>query len=181
MADHERIEPEPVGDHVDEPLAYEARLETSGRAIGTARRFIGKPHMPDRTVGGNYVRARQHRAGEVGDDDAVGPEIASLVEPEFVVEAQNEAVLVDRRAHPMDRAPRLVRRHQMLVTVLDPLDRPSQLQRRRAGQNVLGIKLAANAKAAADMPFVQVNPVERQPEHRRERLAVVMRHLGGAV
>ena len=31
------------------------------------------------------------------------------------------------------------------------------------------------------MPFVQVNPVERQPEHRRERLAVVMRHLGSAV
>src|SRR5438128_2441703 len=42
-------------------------------------------------------------------------------------------------------------------------------------------KLAANAEAAADMPFVQVNPVERQPEHRGERLAVVMRHLGSTI
>ena len=125
MADHERIEPEPVGDHVDEPLAYEARLEPSGRAISTARRFIGKPHMADRTVGGNYVRARQHCAGEVDDRDPVGPEVASLVEPELVVEAQNEAVLIDRRAHAMDRASGLVCRHQMLVTVLNPLDRPS--------------------------------------------------------
>ena len=29
--DHDWIEPEPVGDHVDEPLADKARLETSGR------------------------------------------------------------------------------------------------------------------------------------------------------
>ena len=137
--------------------------------------------MAHRTVGGNYIRTGQHRAGEVGDDDAVGPEVGSLVEPELVVETHNQPVLVDRRAHPMDRASRLVRRHEMLVTVLDPLDRAPEPHGRCAGQDVLGIKLAANAEAAPDMPFVQVNPVERQPEHRRERLAVVMRHLGGAV
>src|ERR1700730_10547739 len=154
MADHDRIEPEPVGDHVDEPLAYEARLETSRRAIGTARRLIGQAHMADRTVRGNYVRARQHCAGKIDDGDTVRAEVASLVEPELVVEAQNEAVLVDRRAHPMGRASRLVRRHQMLVTVLDSLDRPPEPQRRRTGQNVLGIELAANAEAAADMPIV---------------------------
>ncbi len=137
--------------------------------------------MADRAIGGSHVRAGQHRAGEVGDDNAVGPEIASLVEPELVIEAQNEAVLVDCRAHPMDRASRLVRRHQMLVTVFDPLDGAPEPQRRRAGQNVFRIKLATNAESAADMPFVEVNPVERQPEHRRERLAIVMRHLGSAV
>ena len=109
------------------------------------------------------------------------PEIGSLVKPELVVEAQNKAFLVDRRAHPMDRASRLVCRDQMLVTILDPLDWPSEPQRRRAGQDVFRIKLAPNAKAAADMPFVQMDPIERQTKHRRERLPVVMRHLGRAV
>src|SRR5215467_11567645 len=69
----------------------------------------------------------------------------------------------------------------MLVTILDPLDRPSKPQRRRAGQNIFGVKLAADPETATDMPFVQVNTVERQPEHRGERLAVVVRHLGSAV
>src|SRR5262249_45360347 len=106
---------------------------------------------------------------------------ASLVEPEFVVEAQNDAALVNGGAHSMDRASRLVGRDQMLVAVLDPLDRPTEPQRRRAGPNVFGIEFAANAEAAADLTFVQVNAMERQSEHRGERLAVVMWHLGSAV
>src|SRR5215471_20527153 len=181
MPDCNRIEPEPVGDDVDEPFAHEARLETSWRAISTARRLIRQAHVPDRPVGRNYEGAREHRASEVGDDDAVRPKVAPLVEPEFVVQAKDKAVLVHCGAYPMERAPRLVGRHQMLVAVLDPLDRPSEPQRRGANQNILGIQLAANAKPAADMPFVEMNPIERQTEHRRQRLAVVMRHLGRAI
>ena len=49
--DRDRVEPEPVGDRVDEPLAHKTRLETAGRAIGAARRLVGQPHMADRTVG----------------------------------------------------------------------------------------------------------------------------------
>jgi hypothetical protein len=51
----------------------------------------------------------------------------------------------------------------MLVTVLDPLDRASEPQRRRTAQNVFRIKLAANAKAAADMPFVCESASDRDP------------------
>src|SRR5262249_31389895 len=69
----------------------------------------------------------------------------------------------------------------MLITILDPLDRSSKPQRRRAGQNILRVKFAADPETATDMPLVQVNAVERQPEHRGERLPVVMRHLGSAV
>jgi hypothetical protein len=137
--------------------------------------------MADRTVCRNHIGTGQHRAGEVGHHGAMRPEITSLVEPEFVVEAENEPAIVHRGAYPMDRASRLVRRDQMLVTVLDPFDRPAEPQRRRAGQHIFGIKLAANAEPAADVPFVEVDPIERQPEHRRQRLAIVMRHLGGAI
>ena len=104
MPDHDRIEPEPVGDHVDEPLAHKARLETSRCAIGTARRLVGKPHVADERYAGIRYGPGSIAAGEVGDDNAVRTKIGSLVEPELVVEAQNEAVLIDRRAHAMDRA-----------------------------------------------------------------------------
>jgi hypothetical protein len=137
--------------------------------------------MPHRAIGRNNVRAGQHRGGEVGDGDPVSADITALVEPELVVETEDEAALVNRAAHAMDLAARLVGRHEMLVAVLDPLDRPAEAQGGGAGQDVLGIKLAADAKPAADMAFVQMDAAGRQPEHGFEGRAIVVRHLGRAV
>src|SRR5215467_8742720 len=47
MPDKDRIQTESVGDHVDEPLANETRLEPSRRPIRTAWRLVRKPHMTD--------------------------------------------------------------------------------------------------------------------------------------
>src|SRR5262249_24857610 len=107
----------------------------------------------------------------------MSPQITALIKPEFVVEPENEAALFARRTHTMDRASGLVCRHQMLVTILDPLHRSSDAHRRRAGQHIFRIQLAADSETAAHMPFMEMNALERHPKHCRKRLAVVMRHL----
>jgi hypothetical protein len=111
----------------------------------------------------------------------VGAQIGALVEPEFVVETEDETARIDRGAHPVQLTARLVGGDQMLPAVLDPFDRPFEAERRGAGEDVLGIKLAADAEAAADMALVRVNAFLRQAEHPGQRLPVVVRHLGGTV
>ena len=88
---------------------------------------------------------------------------------------------IDRGAHLVHLIARVVGGEQMLAAVLDPLDRPAQAARGEADENVLGIQLAPNAEPAADVPLEQLQRAGRQPEHRGDRIAVVVRHLGGAV
>src|SRR5262249_8487790 len=127
------------------------------------------------------VGPRQHRRGQIRYGDPVGADVTALVEPELVVETEDETPLVDGRAHPVQLAARLVRRDQVLIAVLDPFARPVERQRGRADQHIFRIELPADPEAAADMAFVQMDPVAREAEHLRQGLAVVMRHLGGAV
>ena len=86
--------------------------------------------------------------------DAVGADIGALVVEEFVLEAEDAPIA---RRPPTRSAMALLARmiggHQMLAPVLDPFDRPPEPQRGEADQHILGIKLAANAEAAADMPL----------------------------
>ena len=90
-------------------------------------------------------------------------------------------VTIDGGTDAMLLLARMVGGDQMLAAILDPLDRPLQAQRRRAHQNVLGIKLAADAEAAADMPLVQVNRRRGASKHAGNLIPIPMRHLGGAV
>ncbi len=69
----------------------------------------------------------------------------------------------------------------MLAPVLDPFHRAIEPQRGDADEHVLRIKFAADAEAAADMAFVEMDGGRRAAEHARERVAVPVRHLGGAV
>src|SRR5215470_18741362 len=96
-------------------------------------------------------------------------QIGALIEPELIVEAEDDAVLVDRGTHAVNRAPRLVRRDEMLIAVLDPLDRPAEAQCRGADEDVFRVKLAADAEAAAHVPFMQMDAPGRQTEHRLKR------------
>jgi hypothetical protein len=125
----------------------------------------------------NDVRPGQHGGGEIGDRHAVGAHIAALVGEDLVLEPEDEAARIDRRAQPVDLIARLVRRHQVLVAVLDPLHRALELQRGMAHEDVLGVELAAHAEAAADMALDEVHHVARPVEHARHLVAVVMRHL----
>ena len=76
---------------------------------------------------------------------------------------------------------RVVGRHQVLAPVLDPFDRPAEAHRGEADQHILGVELAADAEAAADIALLQHAPRRAAAEHAGERVAVAVRHLGGAV
>ena len=52
---------------------------------------------------------------------------------------------------------RMVGGDQMLAPVLDPFHRPAEPHRRDADQHVLRIEFAADAEAAADMAFEQMD------------------------
>jgi hypothetical protein len=47
----------------------------------------------------------------------------------------------------------MVHRRQMLAPVLQPADRAANMPRRERNQEILGIELAAGAKAAANIVF----------------------------
>ena len=70
---------------------------------------------------------------------------------------EDAALGVDRGADLVPLLARVIGGDQMLAPVLDPFHRPAEPQRGEADQHVLGIKLAANAEAAADMPFEQMH------------------------
>ena len=107
--------------------------------------------------------------------------IGALVEEELVLHAEDLSVLVDRGADAVPLLARVVGGDQMLAPVLDPFYRPAEFERRGTNKNILGIDLAAHAEAAADMALVKLHRVARAAEHAGKRVAVAVRHLGGAM
>ena len=177
----DRVEAELGGDRVHQPLAHECALEPARRAVGAAWRLVGQADMRACAIGRNAIRARQHRRGQIGDRGRMGAHVGALIVENLVVEREDAAVAVDRGAHVMLLLARMIGGNQMLAAILDPFDRPPQAQRRGAYQHVLRINLAADAEAAADMPFVEVNRRGRASKHPRDLVAVPVRHLGGAM
>ena len=127
------------------------------------------------------IGPRQHGSGEIGHRHRVGAHIGALIVKDLVVDRENAPVAIDRGAHAMLLLARMIGGDQMLAAILDPFDRPLQAQRGDADQHVLRIDLAANAEAAADMPFKKVHRRRTAAEHARDLVPVPMRHLGGAV
>ena len=111
----------------------------------------------------------------------MGAHIGALIVKEFAVDGEQAALRIDCGAYVKMLLPRVIGGEQMLAPVFDPLHRPSQPQRGEADENVLGVEFAAYAEAAADVAFVQMHRRGRAAEHARQRVAVPMRHLGGAV
>ena len=95
----------------------------------------------------------------------MGADIGALIGPELVVDAEDEALRIDRGADLVDLIARMVGREKVLAPVLDPLDRAPEAQRREARQDILGVELAANAEAAADVALVEMDALQRQTEH----------------
>ena len=111
----------------------------------------------------------------------MGAQIGALVVKEFVVDRQDMARAIDGGADMVALLARMVGGHQVLAPVLDPFDRAPEAKRCERDQHVLGIELAANAEAAADMPFVEMHRGWAAPEDAGEQVAGDVRYLGGAV
>ena len=168
-------------DRVHQPFAHERAFEPSRGAIGPARRLVGEADMTDRPIRRHPIRARQHRGGKIGHGGRMGADIAALVVEELVVKGENTALGVDRGANLMALLPRMIGGDQMLAPVLDPLHRAAEPQRGKADQHVLGIKLAANTEAAADMALEQMHAGGIASQHAGDVVAIPVRHLGGAM
>ena len=156
-ADLDAVDLQRVGDGVDQPFAHEGRLVAAGRAIGRGRRLVGEAEMADRAIRRHAIRAGQYARRHVYDACRVGAHIGALIVEITVVDGEDHAVAIDRGADVVQLLARMIGRDQMLAPVLDPFHRPVESHGGDADQYVLGIKLAADAEAAADMGFVNVN------------------------
>jgi hypothetical protein len=111
----------------------------------------------------------------------MGADVGALVEPELVIKPQDDAVGINRHPHMVALLTRMVRSHQVLAAVLDPFDRVTEPECGEADQEVLGVKLAANAEATAGVALFQHHSGGAATEETGERVAVAVRHLGGSV
>ena len=75
---------------------------------------------------------------------------------------------------------RVIRGHEVLGAILDPLDGALEALRREGDEDVLGVELAAHAEAAADVDLDEPDRVLLETEQRGDRAAVEVLHLGGA-
>ncbi len=130
-------------------------LVAAGRAVGRRRRLVGQAEMADRADRPGRGRARAACRRHLGDARAVGAHIGALVEKELVLQAEHAPFGIDRGADVVALLARMVGRHQCSRrSSIHLTGRPSR-SAASADQNILGIELAANAEAAADMALVQ--------------------------
>ncbi len=111
----------------------------------------------------------------------MGAHIGALVEVEYVLECQDLALGVECSAGVVALLARVIGSHQMLVSVLDPFDRPPQSHCGDADEKIFGVELAAHAKPAAGVAFLQHHGCCAAAKHARQRVAVAVRYLGRAV
>ena len=175
------VDTDAVRHRIQQPFPREGRFVASGRPVGARRRLVGQPDMGAGAVGRDQVRARQHRRREVDDGDAVAPHVGALVGKDLVVEPEDEAARIDGGADAVHLVARVVEREQVLAPVLDPLDRPAEPGRGDADQHVLRVELAPHTEPAADMALEELQIVAPEAQHGGDGVAVVVRHLGGAV
>ncbi len=175
-----RIEPELGRDAIDQPLADERALIPSGAAVGAGRRLVGEHAQRLALVVLHPVRPGQQRDRQLGDDHAVRADVGAEIGDEPVAQRDDRAVAAHADLDLVVLLPRVVGRHQVLATILDPLHRPAQAHRRPRHHEVLGIELAAHAEAAAHLELEEVDQVLRMAEQVGEHPPVEVRHLGHA-
>ena len=74
-----------------------------------------------------------------------------------VVDGKDAAFGVDRRADAMELLARVIGGDEMLAPVLDPFHRAAQPHGADADQDILRIKLAADAEASPDVRLVHMD------------------------
>src|SRR5205807_279724 len=96
-------------------------------------------------------------------------------------DTEDPAVAIDGGADAMQLLTRVVCGDEMLASILDPFDRPSQSQCCRAHQDVFRVELAANAKPTSDMAFVELDRGRRTAEHPGYLITVPVGDFGGSM
>src|SRR5258708_38464437 len=111
----------------------------------------------------------------------MGAHIGALRMEELVVDSQHAAMGIHRGTQQMALLARMIGGEEMLAPVLDPLHRPPEAQCGNGGKHVFRIELAADAKTAADMAFLEMDGFRFAAKHPRKIVARAMRHFCGAI
>jgi hypothetical protein len=138
--------------------------------------------MPAGTEVRDHIRAGEHRCGERCDGRPVGSDVGALVEGEGPLQRFDPAVgLADEGAKPVPLRAGVVRRQEVLLAVFDPLDGPTEPHRGEGDEHVFRIELASWPEPTADVGLTDDDALGRESDHRRDRVAVPERNLGGTV
>ena len=181
LAHRDGIELELGGDDVDDPLGQPEVLHPRVAAVRRDRRLVRR-HL--REVDADVppgVAAGRH----LGPDDAaerlVAGEGAAVVE-RLDVEAEHRPVGLDRDLDVVEPALVAVRVRGVLVGApLRPLDRPAELPRQQAEDDVVRVQADLVPEGAADVVGDEAELVERRPQRRRHPDRADARHLVVAV
>jgi hypothetical protein len=111
----------------------------------------------------------------------MGSDVAALVQPELIIDPENEAIVANRRSYPMDLVAGVIGGHQVFPAILDPFHRTLEGHRSGSNEDIFWVELAAYAEPATHVPFMQVHLILGKTEHRGDRIPVVVGQLGSAI
>ena len=177
-ADFGAIDLELVRRDVEQPFDDEHAMLPAGAAIGRDDRFVGEDRGKRAVVVGYDVRSEQRALAVDRHRQSVGIVGAGIVQ-EYVLDAEDAAVGVERDFGVMGLATLLRRSKKMLEPVLDPFDRPVEFHCRPRNHHLFGIEQHdLRPEAAADERRDHPHLPLAQAEHAGEPVAQENRRLG---
>ena len=82
-----------------------------------------------------------------------------MIVEEAIADGQDRTIASEGQLDPVDLLARMVRRDQVLETILDPGHRPPGPDRQEWHQEIFGVELASHAEAAANLRLDEVDTV----------------------
>ena len=151
-ADLVAADPELAGRDVEHALAY-PRLHRPGSAVRHVRRLVRRGERGREPERRHAVRPRQHRADHERVHRRAERErrVCTLVHRHVHAQPEQRAVVAQRRLDVERLLAGLSRDQQVLVAVLDPLHRTSEVDCGREHRDVLAGREHLDAERAADV------------------------------
>ncbi len=173
------VDAEPVGRQVEQLLAHGRALEAAGCTVGAAGGLVGEHHPGPTGVGRHPVRAGQHGQRQLGNDDAVGADVAAVVVQDIVAQPQDRPLVVQGDLDAVVLLAGVVDRDEVLGPVLRPCHWSAQPLGQPRHEEVFGVELAADTESAAGVDMVHPDVGGVETEEVGEHLLVEDGHLGG--
>ncbi len=126
-------------DSIHDTFHYKDRVRPSCSTVGADRNLVGVENSKLAVVVLQAIRTRQSAGSDNGHDDAIG-RIGSGIMQKFIAYSQQYALIIKGIFYFVLLAALLVGGDEMFAPVLDPFDRPPQLDSREWRQNLLWIE-----------------------------------------
>ncbi len=168
------------GDLVDQALHCKHRLGDAEPPVGAGRNLVGGHRDHRDLLLGDPVGADKRPGGDECRIEAVGKDLAGTeVLPDGAADGLDRAVIVHRSFEVDSHVAGVAGRDQVLIPILDPPHRLSQLDRQPGHHVVLRIHLRLLAKGAADIGCDHADVSLGQAEHVGIHRPGDVRELGG--